>query len=59
MGEAGDGKSSLIDALLDRSVVQPDPKTGRDPRGVTKEITEYVVKINGMQAILMVCPRHL
>lgn len=40
VGECGDGKSTLIDGLRDKSITDP-PRVGKDARGVTKEIKVY------------------
>ncbi|CAE7039482.1 unnamed protein product [Symbiodinium sp. CCMP2592] len=40
VGECGDGKSTLIDALRDKSK-SIKPLTGRDPAGVTKDVMLY------------------
>ena len=56
MGECGDGKSTLIQALLDPNVAQDPPATGKKARGVTKNITEYRAVIHGQQVILIDTP---
>ena len=42
VGECGDGKSTLINHFLDPERETRKPAAGRNPRGVTKEITEYI-----------------
>eukprot|EP00438_Fugacium_kawagutii_P005507 Skav227051 [mRNA] locus=scaffold72:742845:743276:- [translate_table: standard] len=44
VGEIGDGKSTMIEAVRDRHGTQP-ARSGLDPRGVTKEITMYPATI--------------
>ena len=41
VGECGDGKSTLVNALRDPSRGEPKAKVAKAARGVTKEITSY------------------
>ena len=56
VGECGDGKSSLVNALRDPSCTQ-EAKAGKAARGVTKQINLYRGKsINGMSIAILDTP---
>jgi len=56
VGEVGDGKSTLINALRDEKK-STEASAGKAARGVTKQVTEYVGKpIGGQEVVLLDTP---